>query len=50
MYITRQLYSFKNASRTGVNSDKNAMMSNYPKSLNSDDIYNLSAYIATLNP
>lgn len=50
MYVTRQLHSFKNGTRVGVNSDKNSMMSSFSKSLSNDDIYNLSAYIATLIP
>lgn len=50
MYLTRQLHAFKNATRAGPNADKNSMMSNFSKSLTNDDIYNLAAYIATLNP
>lgn len=50
MYITRQLYGFKNGLRFGKNADKNNMMSSVSKNLTEEDIYNISAYIATLNP
>lgn len=50
MYTTRQLHSFKNGNRRGNNADKNSMMSSFSKSLSPNDIYNISAYLATLNP
>ncbi len=50
MYVIRQLHGFKNKTRAGVNADKNSMMSGLSKSLSDDDIYNLAAFVATLNP
>lgn len=50
MYTTRQLHAFKNGTRSGVDADKNSMMSNFSKSLSDEDIYNLAAYIASVNP
>jgi len=50
IYVVRQLHGFKLGARKGTDADKGQMMSLVSKSLSSDEIYALAAYIATLSP